>query len=162
MISLNNLTLKFVEVSFYNVARSMTICFNVLFSYLVLDIKTSQKTMMTLLVVVLGFIVGTGGEVNVSVIGSMFGIMASISVALNSIFTKKVSSLVNDNKWQLSAYNNMNGVFLFLPLIITFEMDALIMDERLYTFSFWFWMTVTGVFGFAMGIVTITQINLTR
>jgi hypothetical protein len=36
MVTLNNLCLQYVEVSFYNVARSLTIVFNVLFTYFIL------------------------------------------------------------------------------------------------------------------------------
>ncbi len=36
MIAFNNLTLKFVTVSFYNVGRSLTTVFNVAFTFLIL------------------------------------------------------------------------------------------------------------------------------
>ncbi len=36
MITFNNLTLKFVTVSFYNVGRSLTTVFNVVFTYFIL------------------------------------------------------------------------------------------------------------------------------
>lgn len=36
MVTFNNLCLKFVEVSFYNVARSLTIVFNVMLSFTIL------------------------------------------------------------------------------------------------------------------------------
>ena len=62
MITFNNLCLKWVEVSFYNVARSLTIVFNVVLSFLILSSPSSSKTLMTLGVVVMGFFVGTSGE----------------------------------------------------------------------------------------------------
>lgn len=40
MIVFNNLCLKYVEVSFYQVARALTIVFNVVFSYLILNKTT--------------------------------------------------------------------------------------------------------------------------
>jgi GDP-fucose transporter C1 len=36
MVTFNNLCLKYVEVSFYNVARSLTIVFNVMLSFTIL------------------------------------------------------------------------------------------------------------------------------
>jgi GDP-fucose transporter C1 len=68
---------------------------------------------------------------------------------------------VDNNSWKQSSYNNMNGVFLFLPLILYFEIETILNDARIYTFSFWFWNTFCGVVGFMMGIVTIMQIKLT-
>ena len=59
MVAFNNLCLQYVEVSFYNVARSLTIVFNVLFTYTLLSEKTSFMTMATLAVVILGFVVRT-------------------------------------------------------------------------------------------------------
>ncbi len=57
MITFNNICLQYVEVSFYNVARSLTIVFNVVLTYILLNETTSLRTCATLLVVVLGFVV---------------------------------------------------------------------------------------------------------
>jgi solute carrier family 35 (GDP-fucose transporter), member C1 len=57
MITFNNVCLQYVEVSFYNVARSLTIVFNVVFTYFILNETTSLLTCSTLLIVVLGFVV---------------------------------------------------------------------------------------------------------
>jgi len=90
MITFNNLCLKYVEVSFYNVARSLSIVFNVIFTYLFLGNTTSFVTCSTLLVVILGFILGIDGEVNFSLLGTVSGVLSSVFVSLNSIFTSKV------------------------------------------------------------------------
>ena len=52
--------------------------------------------------------------------GVVFGVMASASVALNSIYTKKVLPVVDNNIWRLTFYNNVNACFLFLPLMLIF------------------------------------------
>ena len=59
MITLNNLCLTKVHVSFYNVARSLTIVFNVVLSWFVLGQRSTQRTMSCLGIVVMGFVVGT-------------------------------------------------------------------------------------------------------
>ena len=41
MIAFNNICLQYVAVSFYNVARSLSIVFNVFFTYLILGIITT-------------------------------------------------------------------------------------------------------------------------
>jgi drug/metabolite transporter (DMT)-like permease len=50
---------------------------------------TSQRAMLCLGVVIAGFFIGSKGEVNFSMIGSLFGVGSSVFVALNGIFTEK-------------------------------------------------------------------------
>ena len=51
MITFNNLCLKYVEVSFYNVARSLTMCFNVVFTFFILGVTTSKRSLVAVAVV---------------------------------------------------------------------------------------------------------------
>ncbi|KAL9181923.1 hypothetical protein ACHAXT_012266 [Thalassiosira profunda] len=162
MITFNNLCLKHVEVSFYNVARSLTIVFNVFFSRLFLGIPTSLKTILCLGVVIVGFMMGSHGELNFSLIGTVSGIMSSLFVSLNSIFTKKVLPVVDDNHWKLTFYNNVNACFLFMPLILYFEGRIITESiQQLTSSAFWSAMSVAGFFGFSIGIVTVLQIKAT-
>jgi len=163
MITFNNLCLKWVEVSFYNVARALTIVFNVGFSRIMLGIPTSFKTILCLLVVILGFFIGSKGELNFSMRGTIAGVLSSLFVSLNSIFTKKVLPAVDDNHWKLTWYNNVNASILFLPIIYIYEFDILMehLNDQLSSGQFWSAMTVAGVFGFSIGIVTVLQIKAT-
>jgi len=162
MISFNNLCLKYVEVSFYNVARSLTIVFNVFFSWVLLHSKSSCKTISCLFVVVFGFVLGTEGEINFSLIGTSCGVLSSFFVSLNSIFTKKVLPAVDDNHWRLTWYNNVNASIIFVPLVYYFELDIVRgHKQQLANKEFWIAMTVAGLFGFAIGIVTVLQIKAT-
>ena len=121
MITFNNLCLQYVEVSFYNVARSLSIVFNVIFTYLVLGDKTSMKVCAVLGIVIIGFIVGIDGEVNFSLIGTICGVLSSVFVSMNSIMTKKISKDVEIDNNGILYYNNFNASLLFLPLILIFE-----------------------------------------
>ncbi|KAL7558108.1 hypothetical protein ACA910_020056 [Epithemia clementina (nom. ined.)] len=164
MITFNNLCLKWVEVSFYNVARSLTIVFNVAFSSIVLSQHTSTKTMGCLAIVILGFFIGSNGEVNFSLKGTIAGVASSLFVSLNSIYTKKVLPAVDNDHWRLTYYNNVNACLMFLPLILVFEHQpvfvALVSGQFLSTL-FWGAMLVAGIFGFSIGIVTVLQIKAT-
>lgn len=162
MVIFNNICLRHVQVSFYNVARSLTIVFNVFFSRVFLGIPTSLKTMLCLGFVISGFAIGTRGEINFSLIGTISGVMSSLFVSLNSIFTKKVLPVVDDNHWRLTFYNNVNATILFLPLIFYFEGE--IIRDASKTFmspAFWSAMLLAGFFGFSIGIVTVLQIKAT-
>jgi GDP-fucose transporter C1 len=119
------------------VARSLTVVFNVALTYLVLGERTSRNTLVALGVVVGGFWMGVDSEARFSFLGTLFGVTSSLFVSLNSIVTKTASEAVNRNKWRLSAYNNTLAAILFLPLIIvTGEVDV-ILDGAAFFFSFW-------------------------
>lgn len=163
MITFNNLCLKYVEVSFYNVARSLTIVFNVVLSQFILGSSTSSRTGVCLLIVVAGFFMGSKGEVNFTMIGTVFGICSSLFVSLNSIFTKKVLPVVDNDHWKLTFYNNMNATIMFMPLMAYFEAKTLAAAIGIQMLSPLFWgaMLVAGFFGFSIGIVTVMQIKAT-
>ena len=163
MITFNNLSLKYVEVSFYNVARSLTIVFNVGLTYFFLGETTSMATLGTLFVVVAGFFVGSASEMRFSLLGSAFGLTSSLFVALNGIWTKKSMAVVDGNQWKLQLYNNVTASIFFLPLIfISGEWPIIVRNWHLLS-SLYFWavMCIGGLFGFLIGIVTILQIKFT-
>lgn len=162
MITFNNLCLKWVEVSFYNVARSLTIVFNVIFTSTLLGNSTSVNTMMCLGVVIFGFLIGSEGELNFSLHGTIAGICSSVFVSLNSIYTKKILPAVDDDHWKLTFYNNVNATILFIPLMIIFETSTILSSSKQFTsLLFWCAMMVAGFFGFSIGIVTVLQIKAT-
>lgn len=132
MIAFNNLCLQLVEVSFYNVARSLTIVFNVIFTYFVLGKTTSMVTCATLVVVFIGFYVGIDGEVNFSLVGTVAGVFSSLFVALNSIYTSKVLPKVRNDKSLLLFYNNINGCVLFIPLILYYELPVIVLAISIF------------------------------
>ena len=69
---------------------------------------------------------------------------------------------VEGNIWSLTFYNNVNACALFLPLMLVFgELPVIASFEHLDDASFWFLMTIGGVFGFAIGYVTGLQIKVT-
>eukprot|EP01039_Chlorochromonas_danica_P010207 gene10207-11296_t len=164
MVAFNNICLQYVQVSFYNVARCLSLVFNVLFTFFLLKQTTSWRTCSTLLVVLIGFALGVDGEIDFSLIGTTAGVLASAFVSLNSVLTSKMLSYVEGDKSLLLFYNNLNATFLFLPLIFFFERDILIASSSTaMLISGWFWvcMTIAGVMGFAIGLVTVLQVKAT-
>jgi GDP-fucose transporter C1 len=163
MITFNNLCLKWVEVSFYNVARSLTIVFNVILTQAMLGGSTSAQVLGCLGIVILGFFVGAQGEINFSVWGTMAGVLSSLFVSLNSIYTKKVLPFVDNDHWKLTFYNNVNACILFVPMILVFEHQPLAaaFGKQFLSPLFWSAMMVAGFFGFSIGIVTVLQIKAT-
>ncbi|XP_004708376.1 GDP-fucose transporter 1 isoform X1 [Echinops telfairi] len=165
MITFNNLCLKHVGVAFYNVGRSLTTVFNVLLSYLLLKQTTSFYALLTCGIIIGGFWLGVdqeGAEGTLSWTGTLFGVLASLCVSLNAIYTKKVLPVVDGSIWRLTFYNNANACVLFLPLLLLLgELQALCSFTHLGSAHFWGMMTLGGLFGFAIGYVTGLQIKFT-
>jgi GDP-fucose transporter C1 len=165
MIVFNNLCLKFVEVSFYQVARSLTIVFNIILTYLILGKKTNNIAIICCVVIVVGYLLGCDGEVMYSTQGIAFGVLSSVFVALNAIYVKKILPKLNDNSEMLMIYNNLNAVFL-LPIFILFFTDE-VMEIRLNVFAFestifWSITAIAGIFGFLINFASYIQIKFTN
>jgi len=162
MVSFNNLCLLYVEVTFYQVVRSTTICFTIAFTYLILGQSTSQKAINASAVVMLGFLVGSLGEARFSWLGVIFGIISSAFVSLYSIYVKKIMAVVNNDQWRLLIYNTILSIILMFPTIfIAGEMKGLRETELLYDLGTWISMTITGIFGFLINIAVFLQIKYT-
>ncbi|TRY78889.1 hypothetical protein TCAL_04223 [Tigriopus californicus] len=165
MIGFNNLCLQSVGVSFYYVGRSLTTVFNVICTFLILGQKTSMNAVISCGVIVFGFWLGVdqeGALGSLSMLGVIYGVMASLCVALFAIYIKKVLPLVDDNIWTLTLYNNVNASLLFIPLILLWgETPSILGSPEVVRFSFWFDMMVGGVLGLAIGSVTGLQVKVT-
>jgi solute carrier family 35 (GDP-fucose transporter), member C1 len=162
MVGFNNLCLQYVEVSFYNVARCLSLVFNVMLSLVVLGKPTSFNACMSLFAIILGFIIGIDGEVHFSFLGTVYGVLASLFVSLSFIYTAKILPAVDNDKSLLIFYNNANAVCLLAPLILLFESEELLNNTgKLLGVFFWFCMLVASVLGFAVALVTVLQIKFT-
>ncbi|XP_026475206.1 GDP-fucose transporter 1 isoform X2 [Ctenocephalides felis] len=165
MISTNNLCLKYVHVSFYYIGRSLTTVFNVILSYTLLQQKTSFRCILCCGIIVGGFWLGVDQEQvagSLSIIGTIFGVLGSLSLCLYSIYTKRTLPHVNQEIWLLSYYNNVYSCILFLPLIVMSGEHRIVASYPLLASS-WFWsvMIIGGICGFSIGFVTALQIKVT-
>ncbi|XP_050707048.1 GDP-fucose transporter 1-like isoform X1 [Eriocheir sinensis] len=173
MISTNNFCLKYLGVAFYYVGRSLSTVFNVLFTYLILGQKTSTPALVSCGVIIGGFWLGVDQESvagSLSLIGIVFGVLASMFVSLNAIFTKRVLPALEGSVWKLSYYNNVLASLLFMPLILvsgegpavyallTASADT---PSAKDPYTFWGLMVLGGIFGFGVGYVTGLQIQVT-
>lgn len=96
-----------------------------------------------------------------SLYGTIFGVLGSLTLSLYSIYTKQVLPHVNQEIWLLSYYNNAYSILLFLPLIIfSGELSTIANFKHLTDSVFWMQMLGSGVCGFAIGYVTSLQIKV--
>lgn len=165
MIVFNNLCLKLVDVSFYYIGRSLTTVFNVMLTYFVLHEKTSLRTCYCCIIIIFGFWLGVDQEQFIgtfSLVGTFYGILASLSVAYYSIKVKEVLPHIDSTIWLLSYYNNIYSCILFLPLIlISGEIEVLLMYEQLNSIYIWLLLIVSGLCGLTIGYATTLQIKVT-
>jgi GDP-fucose transporter C1 len=162
MVVFNNLCLKYVEVSFYQTARSLSTVFSVVLTWLVLHVRTSLLAVSCCGVVVLGFGVGSAGEVNFSLLGWGFGIVSSLFVALYGIYVKKALIVLNNDSDLLLVYNTILSIVFLIPLIVVSgEVQTLVASPVLQSLTTWIELTVAGVFGLLINIATYLQIQHT-
>ncbi len=99
---------------------------------------------------------------SLTIYGVLYGVFASLFVALNAIYTKKSLNAVDDNIWKLTLYNNFNACFIFIPFLLIFnEYSEVFNFQHLGSFYFWFAMFISGILGFSMSYVTGLQIKVT-
>ena len=99
---------------------------------------------------------------SLSIIGVIYGVLASLFVALNAIYTRSSLVIVGESIWKLTLYNNINACFLFIPLMLfSGEIGHVAYFPHITGTYFWVMMSLSGFFGFIMGYVTGWQIQAT-
>ncbi|TFY63342.1 hypothetical protein EVJ58_g3300 [Rhodofomes roseus] len=168
-LSLSNYTLKYVDASFYQVARGMVLPFTVCTSFFILQARPSLRILVACSIVTLGFFVGVFLDgTNVSALGVTFGVVSSMVTALHSVVIKKSLDVVHGSALHLSWYTNLLSVIVLTPVVVLGGegpgvMKLLLGPEstpgQLYTFMIG--SLVTGLFGFLMSIASLLSIKVT-
>lgn len=118
-LSFSNYTLKFVDASFYQVARGLVLPFTVCTSYLLLNTRPSLRILFSCSIVTAGFFIGVFLDgTNVSRIGIFFGVTSSALTALHSVVIKKSLNVVNGSALLLSWYTNAVSAIVLAPIVI--------------------------------------------
>ena len=96
-----------------------------------------------------------------SLLGTIYGVLGSLSLALFTIQTKKALPFVENHIWLLSYYNNIYSCFLFLPLFLfTNDLSFLMRNPHLADAQFWLLLCLGGACGFSIGYATALQIKV--
>lgn len=154
--STSNYSLKFVDASFYQVARGLVLPFTVLTSYIVLRTRPSLRILISCAVVSSGFFIGVFlDNVHVSNLGILFGISSSLMSALHAAVMKRGFQVVEGSALSMSWYSNLLSSVLLLPFIILSGEGPAVLDilsgraEGLKTFLVGSVITVSLVWLFA-------------
>lgn len=117
--SLGNYTLKYVDASFYQVARGLVLPFTVGTSYFLLNSRPSLRIIFACGVVTAGFFVGVFLDgAYVSPLGIFFGVTSSLTTSLHAVVIKRSLDIVKNNALNLSWYTNLLSAGLLMPLIV--------------------------------------------
>lgn len=122
--SLNNFTLKYVDASFYQVARGLVLPFTVVLSSYMLHSRPSLTIISAVGIVTGGFLLGVvldlspGGLTTTTPIGVTFGILSSVTTALQAVVIKRSLEVVKGNAMDLAWYNNLFSSVVMIPCIV--------------------------------------------
>lgn len=165
MLSFNNMCLKLVGVSFYQVARSTTIIFVVIFSVTILKKAVSKWIVGCCCLVATGFFLGIDQEKvmgSLSMQGVGFGVASSVFIALTGIFTKTALEVFDRNEVKLTLCTNAIAIVVFIPVVLlTGQFSSAISSGHLSNVYFWVFLSVSGILGTLMAWISAVQINVT-
>jgi GDP-fucose transporter C1 len=174
-LSFSNYTLKYVDASFYQVARGLVLPFTVATSYAFLDSRPSLLILFSCSIVTLGFFVGVFLDgVSIPLLGVGFGITSSAITAVHSVIIKKNFDDIKSSAIDLSWYTNLLSAVVLIPLVALAGEVPAIMDlffgpeviipapgELSALSTFVLGSLLTGAIGFLMSVASLLSIKVT-
>ncbi|KAG8793113.1 hypothetical protein FRC12_003839 [Ceratobasidium sp. 428] len=185
-LSFNNYCLKYVDASFYQVARGLVLPITVATSAVLIHTRPSLKVLIACALVTAGFFVGVlldrassssgtsaTSTASPSVIGIFFGVLSSFTTALLAVVIKSCLPVVGNSALDLAWYNNLLSAVVLAPLIILagegpdvlellFAPSAPVSSTGMDAFqTFVYGSAITGVFGFLINIAGFMSIKVT-
>ncbi|KAJ3008082.1 hypothetical protein NUW54_g3294 [Trametes sanguinea] len=164
-LSFSNYTLKYVDASFYQVARGMVLPFTVCTSYFLLHSRPSLRILGACAVVTAGFFVGVFLDgTSVSLVGITFGVLSSMITAMHSVVIKKSLDVVHGSALHLSWYTNLLSAIVLAPaLVLVGELPGV------HAAALWSQRergrsdehACYGTFGFLMSLASLMSIKVT-
>lgn len=182
-LSFNNYCLKYVDASFYQVARGLVLPITVLTSAYLLHTRPSSRVLSACFLVTGGFFVGvfldrassapaSPSAVPPSAIGVMFGLLSSVTTAVQAVVIKRSLDVVGGSAVDLAWYNNLLSAVVLAPLVLLvgeapdvmqmlFGADVIEIGKTSAFWTFIYGSAVTGLFGFLINIAGFMSIKVT-
>lgn len=119
LVSFSTYTLKYVDASFYQVARGLVLPFTVAASFAILHSRPSVKILGSCAVVTAGFFCGVLLDgTPLSLVGIAFGVASSSITALMSVVIKQNLKVVGGSTILLSWYANLLSAIVLAPIVL--------------------------------------------
>ncbi|KAG6852976.1 hypothetical protein C0991_007787 [Blastosporella zonata] len=116
-LSFSNYTLKYVDASFYQVARGLVLPFTLVTSFVAFRSTPSLRIFFACGIVTIGFFIGVFLDgTSVSMLGVFFGVVSSGITAVHSVVIKESLNVVNGSALLLSWYTNLLSAIILLPI----------------------------------------------
>lgn len=173
-LSFSNYTLKYVDASFYQVARGLVLPFTVATSCIFLHTRPSIRILFSCSIVTLGFFIGVFLDaIPISLLGIGFGVASSAITAVHSVVIKKSLDVVNGSAMHLSWYTNLFSAVVIIPVIVLagevpaitdlfFGPEEITTASDLSALSTFVWGSlITGAIGFLMSLASLLSIKVT-
>lgn len=174
-LSFSNYTLKYVDASFYQVARGLVLPFTVCTSLIFLHSRPSLRILLSCALVTLGFFVGVFLDgTSVSATGIMFGVASSAITATHSVVIKQSLPVVDGSALSLSWYTNLLSAVALAPIIVlagegggvwdllSGSLVNMRVDGGMSPAATFVWGSfITGALGFLMSIASLLSIKVT-
>jgi len=174
-LSFSNYTLKYVDASFYQVARGLVLPFTVCVSFFVLQSRPSLRILLCCSLVTFGFFIGVFlDSTPLSLVGVSFGVASSAITAIHSVVIKQSLNVVNGSALALSWYTNLLSAAVLAPILILagegpdvlkllFGVTELLVEpDSISPLQTFIWGSIiTGVIGFLMSIASLLSIKVT-
>ena len=132
--------------------------------FIILHQKVPVKVLLCCAMIVFGMWLGMEEYAtnDYIILHMIFGVLASLFLALYAIFVKKSLPLVDDNIWKLLFYNNLSGVIILLPVMTIIKEWAIVLNFQYWSSPpFWLLLLVVGMLGVTIGYISSLQIQVT-
>ncbi|KAG9025526.1 hypothetical protein FRB95_010075 [Tulasnella sp. JGI-2019a] len=168
-LNLNNFTLKYVDASFYQVARGLVLPFTVVLSSLMLHSRPSLLILCSVGIVTFGFLSGVMLDLSptstTTPLGVTFGILSSATTALQAVVIKRSLDVVKGNAMDLAWYNNLLSAVVMIPCVMvageTPDITEMFFGQGKALNAFIWGSMITGVMGFLICIAGFLSIKIT-
>ncbi|KAG6816631.1 hypothetical protein H0H87_004478 [Tephrocybe sp. NHM501043] len=175
VMAFSNYTLKYVDASFYQVARGLVLPFTIVTSFIAFRSTPSLRIFFACGIVTLGFFIGVFLDgTPVSMVGIFFGVVSSGITAAHSVVIKESLNVVNGSALLLSWYTNLLSAIILLPIcFLAGEGSGIVelffgveeaakADGSMSLFATFVWGSlITGALGFLMSIASLLSIKVT-
>lgn len=125
-----------VNVSLAETLRSAEPLFSVAFAKLMLkDEPVSTLTMATLIPIVMGGVLSSGGDTSFNMMGFFFVCISNVCFALRSVFTKHLKQAYSGNAIQVFYEISKLGLLLVTVFALLVEVGVLVMEDGISKYS---------------------------
>jgi len=162
VLSFNNYCLKYVDASFYQVARGLVLPTTVALSYIFLNSRPSTRILVSCGIVTLGFFIGVlldnynttppppadplltkpTEAWYMNSLGIVFGLLSSVTTASSAVIIKHSLDFVDGSTIALAWYNNLFSTIVLFPLVFVVGegpavYELLFVDEKGWSTFLW-------------------------